>query len=89
MPPFTSSTFGHYSKKWLIVTGVFELLLAAGFVFGAVQVPTAAFGFYLTAVILGITGLVLVTAGWRVGASADEATGSRQPVSRERRPSPA
>jgi hypothetical protein len=52
---------------------VFELLLTAGFVFGATQVPAAAFGFILTAIILGITGLVLIVAGWRSGASSDEA----------------
>jgi hypothetical protein len=73
VPVFTSATFGNYTKKWLIATGVFELLLAGGFLVGGFFLPEAAVGLWLTAAILGLTGLLLVLFGLRVGARAAEA----------------
>ncbi len=73
MPAFTSSTFNRYTGVWLIRTGIFELALATGFVIGAYLVPEAGFGFVLTAVILGATGVVLVWFGMRARRSAAEA----------------
>jgi hypothetical protein len=73
MPAFTSSTFNSYAAKWLIGTGIFELFLAA--IFGVIGViePILAFGFFLTAAILGLTGLVLIGFGLRARrAAADD-----------------
>lgn len=67
---FTGSTIGRYSSRWLILVAVLELGLAAFFVFLAFTLPIAAEGFYLTAAILGVTGLVLLLIGIRVRASA-------------------
>ena len=49
MPAFTSSTFNRYAGKWLIVTGIFELALAAVFVVGGLLEPVLTGGFLLTA----------------------------------------
>lgn len=73
MPMFTSSTIGSYASKWLIITGVFELLLAGGFVFGAIAAPDARSGLLLTAVILGAVGIGLVFFGIRSRMRAEEA----------------
>jgi hypothetical protein len=55
MPTFTSSTFSSYTAKWLIATGVFEALLASGFVVAAISSDNPRNGFFLTAAILGTT----------------------------------
>jgi hypothetical protein len=73
MPVFTSSTFGNYTKKWLVGTGIFELLLAAGFAVGAFMIPVVRGGFLLTAGLLGLTGILLIAFGLRAGAKAAEA----------------
>lgn len=73
MTTFTSSTFGSYLRKWLVAVGVFELLLAGGFVAGAVLLPDVRGGFLITAGILAVVGLALVIFGVRAGASAAEA----------------
>lgn len=73
MAQFTSSTIGSHASRWLFAIGLLEFLLAVGFVVGAIMIPEAAFGFFLTAGILGITGLVLILVGNRMGASAAEA----------------
>lgn len=73
MAQFTSSTFGNYAKWWLIGTGVFELLLAAGFLAGGLLVPGGEGGLLLTAAILGVTGLVLIVIGVRVARGAADA----------------
>jgi hypothetical protein len=73
MPTFTSSTFGKYTRKWLVGTGVFEILLAAVFVGVAVVSKTVRGGFILTASILGVVGVGLIWFGLRSGAKADEA----------------
>ena len=67
---FSGSTFGRHSGRWLLIVGVFELLLAGVFVFLAYTVPLIAFGFYLTAAILGATGIIFVLIGMRVRSSA-------------------
>jgi hypothetical protein len=73
MPAFTSSTFNRYAGKWLIGTGIFELVLAVAFVVGALLEPILTFGFLLTAAILGATGLGLVWFGLRARRSAADA----------------
>ena len=73
MPSFNSSTIGSYASKWLIGTGVFELLLAAGFVAAAIAAPAARSGLLLTAVILGAVGIGLTAFGVRSRARAAEA----------------
>jgi hypothetical protein len=70
MSQFSGSTFGRYSGRWLFAIGILELLLAGLFVFLAFIIPLVAFGFYLTAAILGITGIVLILIGARVRSSA-------------------
>ena len=73
MPAFTSSTFGNYSKKWLVATSIFALVLAAVFVVIGFKVPGAAAGMYLTAGILGLVGVVLLLIGLRVAAGSADA----------------
>jgi hypothetical protein len=70
MSQFSGSTFGRYSGRWLFAIGILELVLAGLFVFLAFTIPLVAFGFYLTAAILGITGIVLILIGLRVRGSA-------------------
>ena len=61
MPTFSSSTFGKYTGAWLIGTAIFELLLAAGFLYlGLVQ---GIGGMTLTGVILGVVGIGLLVFG--------------------------
>jgi hypothetical protein len=73
MPQFDASTLSSYTGKWLIGTGVFELLLAAGFVIGGVAAPNARSGLWLTAAILGAVGIGLVWFGMRSRARAANA----------------
>jgi hypothetical protein len=72
MPQFTGSTFSKYTSKGLIGTGVFELVLAAGFVVGGIAAPDARGALFLTAAILGLVGIVLVSFGMRSGRKAAE-----------------
>jgi hypothetical protein len=67
---FSGSTFGRYSRRWLIAIGILELVLAAVFVVGALAIPLVGAGFLLTAAILGFTGLVLIVIAFLVGRSA-------------------
>lgn len=73
MAQYTSSTMGSFAGKWLVGIGLLLLLLAAAFAVGIVFLPEAAFGFILTAAILGVTGLILFLVGRSVNASAAEA----------------
>jgi hypothetical protein len=74
MPPFNSSTLGSYASKWLIGTGIFEILLASGFIYGGfVAGSSARSGLFLTAIILGAVGIGLVLFGLRSRARAAEA----------------
>jgi hypothetical protein len=73
MAAFTSSTFGSYTKKWLIATSIFEIVLAAGFFVVGFKVPEAAGSMYLTGGILGAVGVVLLLIGLRVGAATADA----------------
>jgi hypothetical protein len=73
MPTFSSSTIPAYAGKWLIWSGAFELALAIGFAVAGVAVPAARFGFFLTAFILGLTGVAVATWGRRFAARAAEA----------------
>ena len=70
---FTGSTFSRYAARWLIGIGIFEFVLAMVFAAVAVTNPVVAFGFWLTAAILGVTGVILVAIGLRVRRSADNA----------------
>jgi Protein of unknown function (DUF3592) len=73
MSGFSSSTFGSYAGKWLIGTGIFEIVLAAIFLFIGLMEPILRGGFALTAAILGGTGLILIWFGLRSRRSAAEA----------------
>lgn len=73
MPAFTSSTLSRYTGKWLIGTGIFELALAALFLFLGLADEELTFGFGLTAAILGATGIGLIWFGLRARRSAAEA----------------
>ncbi len=73
MPAFISSTLSRYTGEWLIGTGVFELALAAVFLVLGLADAELTFGFGLTAVILGATGIALVWFGMRARRSAAEA----------------
>jgi hypothetical protein len=73
MSGFSSSTFGSYAGKWLIGTGIFEIVLAAIFLFIGLVEPILLGGFALTAAILGGTGLILIFFGLRSRRSAAEA----------------
>jgi hypothetical protein len=65
VPQYSDSTFARYSGIWLIGTGIFELLLAAGFVAGGIASKDARGGLFLTAAILGAVGIPLVWVGIR------------------------
>jgi hypothetical protein len=73
MATFTSGTFSKYASKWLIGTGVFELLLAAGMGAAGVFVSGARSGLLPTAAILGAVGFGLVWFGLKAAASAERA----------------
>src|SRR5262245_9495247 len=73
MSGFSSSTFGSYAGKWLIGTGVFEIVLATIFLVIGLVEPILMGGFALTAAILGGTGLILIWFGLRSRRSAAEA----------------
>jgi len=73
MPAFTSSTFGNYSKKWLVATGIFEIVLAAVFIVIGFNAPAASGGMFVTAGILGLIGIIFVVIALRVSAGAADA----------------
>jgi hypothetical protein len=73
LPTFNSSTLGAYTSKWLIRVGIFELALAAVFLFTGWGSPELHFGFGLTAVILGTVGVVLIAIGQRSRGKAEAA----------------
>jgi len=73
MPSYTSSTLSRYTSKWLILTGGFELALAAVFVVTGLMQPILESGFLITAAILGVTGFGLIWFGLRARRSAAEA----------------
>jgi hypothetical protein len=66
---FSGSTYGHHVKRWLIGIGFLELVLAGIFVVAGLAIPFGE-GLVLTAIILGVTGVILVLVGLRVGGSA-------------------
>jgi hypothetical protein len=70
MTQFSSSTFGRYAGFWLIVTAAIELALAVVFIAIGLFVPIVDWGMFLTAAILGATGIVLLVIGLRVRSSA-------------------
>jgi hypothetical protein len=61
---FSATTFSKYTRNWFIGIGIFELALAAVFVFAHNAI---------TAVILGLVGVVLVAFGLRSGARVAKA----------------
>ena len=70
MTQFSGSTFGRYTRFWLIVTGV--ILLAVGGVLAATLggVPFAGGTMVLTGAILGVVGAALIVVGVLVGRRA-------------------
>lgn len=73
MPTFTSSTMGSYLKKWLMITGIFEVALAGVFAAIGLLNDDIQGGFLVTAAILGVVGVGLIVWGLRAGARAAEA----------------
>jgi hypothetical protein len=73
VPTFTSSTYGKYAGAWLIGTAVFELLLAAGFLFFGLTQGIG--GLTMTAAILGVVGIGLLVFG--IGARRQAAEAQR------------
>ena len=74
MPTFSASTFSRHTGRWLLITGIFELLLAGFFLFLSFTVPDAGKGGMLvTAGILGVTGFALLLFGVRSRGKAKEA----------------
>jgi hypothetical protein len=67
---FTGSTFGRYASRWLIITGVFELILAAIFVFVAIAIPEARASMLVTGAILGFVGVGLVASAMAIRGRA-------------------
>jgi Protein of unknown function (DUF3592) len=67
MGMFTPITWSRSPAKWLIITAIIELVLAAGFLIAGMMVPEAKSGLLLTAAILGAVGLGLLFWGrkWR------------------------
>ena len=86
MPAFTSSTLSRYTGKWLIATGIFELALAAVFLVAGLADAELTFGFGLTALILGVTGIGLIFSGCVPAGRRPKPTGSRALVSPGQRP---
>ena len=58
---------------WLVLTGIFELLMAAFFLVHGLLIPEVLFGFGLTAVLLGLVGMGLLFWGARARARYLEA----------------
>ena len=60
MGMFTPITWSKSPAKWLIITAVFEIVLAAAFLIAGMMIPQVEGGFMLTAGILGAVGLALL-----------------------------
>jgi hypothetical protein len=67
---FTGSTFGRYASKWLIITGVFELFLAAIFVVVAIAIPVVRVSMLVTGAILGFVGVGLIASATAIRGRA-------------------
>ncbi len=70
MGMFTPITWSRSPAKWLIITAVIEIVLAAGFLIAGMVIPGVESGFMLTAGILGAVGVGLLFWGqkWRKAA---------------------
>lgn len=70
MGMFTPITWSRSPARWLIITAVIEIVLAAGFLIAGFMIPGVESGFMLTAGILGAVGLGLLFWGrkWRKAA---------------------
>ncbi len=76
MAEFSSSTFARSAGRWLIITGIFELALAALFFVIGLSLkedPSARAAMYLTGTILGTLGIGLVVGGSMARSRADAA----------------
>jgi len=71
MSQFSGSTYGHYSRVWLIITGV--ILLAVGGVMAVMLggIPYAGGAMLMTGGILALVGIGLIVFGLIVGRRAD------------------
>jgi hypothetical protein len=67
---YRSSTVGRRGGGFLVALGVFQLVLAAGFVMVLGGMPYAGDGMMLTGAILGVVGVILVLIGLRWMRSA-------------------
>jgi len=70
---FTSGTMGRRAGGVLIATGIFEVVLAAGFVYIGLTIDILMIGFLITAAILGIVGVAMIWIGLRARRGAAKA----------------
>jgi hypothetical protein len=73
MGMFTPITWSRSPAKWLIITAVIEIVIAAGLLIAGFMIPKAESGLMLTAGILGATGLGLLFWGRKWQRAAVEA----------------
>jgi hypothetical protein len=66
-------TWSKRPARWLLYTGIFELVLAGVFVALAISIPAAAAGMYVTAGVLGLTGVGLLVWGRAATRAYDHA----------------
>ena len=71
-------TWSRGPSVWLLITGIFELLLAAFFIVLGLIIPEVTFGFLLTGVILGLVGVGLLVWGMNARARYAEAQRIKQ-----------
>ena len=70
MPALISSSHPNRAQKWLVITGVFVLILAAVFAVLATLIPAVRVGFIPAAAVLSLAGICLLVLGRRVRAKA-------------------
>jgi hypothetical protein len=69
---FTSGTMGRRTGGVLIATGIFEVVLAVGFVYLGLTIDLVMIGFLVTAAILGAVGVAMIWIGLRARHGAAE-----------------
>jgi len=70
MSQFSGSTFGNYSRTWLIITGAILLAVGGGMAIMLNDVPYAGGAMLMTGGILAIVGIGLIVVGLVVGRRA-------------------
>ena len=70
MPVLSSTSYPNRVQKWLVITGVFVLVLAAVFAVLAAVIPVVRVGFIPAAAALSLAGIGLLALGRRSRAKA-------------------